>query len=343
LAAALMPVNVRPRAGAAPEPLVMFICASTEGGMTIADPKTASNFTDECWSQAVGRFALDPHSSGDEPLNYLPARVLLAPALASARDLIAETLTPLGVVVEVSESTPNADEGLDALAEALENRVDTDGEFVDRDDEHGEAGNRGKRGESLLVMAQGLASINGVTADRIAAFAKAAVLFLAAKPWTMMHHEIVWRIEPAPQEKAQRYCTVMGGGGQEFGIAFLSSRTQAQDISTGSNDGNYAMDPNTTYWSVMFNAVHETPKADVFWWKKHRLVLASTDMYPVPIGMKRGAELFRPTAAGLTFFESLLRTFSGLTVAEVERGRIVREVSAFGGARTITLIADAAD
>lgn len=349
LAESLLPANVSPHEGAEPEAMVAFICAGNKGGVMMADPQTTSTYTIECWSQALGKFALEPLVPKAKPLNYLPAKVVLGPELAGDFELIAATLRPLGVVVEVGQSTPNADEALASLAKFLSGKLqgsdgngdgNKGGESGDeRDDasDHG-ASNKRRRGESRLATAQGLASINKMTAERIASFARAAALFFAAQPWRYPSREMLWQITPEPQEQSQRYCLIMGGGGNEFGIAFLSSPEQMAQMAVGGTDmfdGNRSL----VYWSIMFNAADETPKADVFWWQKHRLPLAEPDCYPVAVGMKSGPEVIRPTAEGLTFFESLLRVFAELTEDEVTTGKIVREVSVFGGPRTMTLTA----
>ncbi len=63
----------------------------------------------------------------------------------------------------------------------------------------------------------------GVTVERMRAFAEAAKHFCLAAPWRYLTHEDLIHIEAPSVERGLRHLTVLGAGGQVFGLGFYET------------------------------------------------------------------------------------------------------------------------
>lgn len=305
-------------AKAKPEQMVACVCTSSEGGMMMADPQTVARFSDTSGLEALVRFALDPHTREAKPLNYLPAQVRIGPMPKAAQQTLADALGALGVIVDVKDNAPMAEECLLGLAAHLSGF-----------EENG----------SRLIGAPALGRVKGMTTDRVAAFADAASAFWKAAPWKHFKGEVLWRIDPAPKLRELRYCLVMGGGGQEFGLAFLSDPMQVVAMSASDDPGDYLAHSAGTHWSVMFDSLDAFPAADADFWVKNSLPVADPNAYPMPMGFALASgRVRRPSPSNLTLMEGLLRAFAGLTKSEIRAGGFVRTVQTFEGSRSLSLM-----
>ena len=70
----------------------------------------------------------------------------------------------------------------------------------------------------------------GVTVDRMRSFAEAAVAFYRAEPWAELTDQDLIAIEHPKPPAGLGYCTVMGSGGQEFGLAFFKTPQQYEKM-----------------------------------------------------------------------------------------------------------------
>ncbi|CAG1007666.1 hypothetical protein PHYC_03462 [Phycisphaerales bacterium] len=317
IAAAPLPAMVPVQKGGRPEQIVVCACVSSEGGAAMADPQTAGGFAPSAPLDALAQFALAPLVPGAKPLNYLPARVIVGPMPEEAERAIVSALTELGVAVEVKADAELTVEFFAGLAEQFSGA--------------------GGAGESLLVGAAPLMRAKGMSVERITAFAEAARLFWKAAPWRRFERELVWRIDPVPQMRALRHCTVMGGGGEEFGLAFLADPMQMVEMAAADDASEYLQNADGAHWCVMFNKVGEIPPGDASLWVEHAMPLGAADAYPMPMGVTHSGSIKRPSAANLTLMEGLLRAFVPLTRAEVKAGGFTREVATFDGVRRFTL------
>lgn len=318
IAASPLPATAPRQAGGRPEQLVACVCVSSAGGAAMAAPQSVENFDPGAPLQAVTLFALDPLLPDTKPLNYLPSRVHVGPMPEDAQQAIESALTELGISVEIKDDVELAADFFIGLAVHL-------------------AG-PDSMGPSPLLKAPALNRVKGITVERIAAFADAARQFWHAAPWRHFDGEVVWRIDPAPKSRPFKHCVVMGGGGEEFGLAFISDPLQAIAMHAADDPEDYWMNASGTHWSVMFEPADESPRADTQFWKDHALPLAEHDAFPVPMGVSTtSGRIQRPSPVNLTLMEGLLRVFATLKRADVKSGRFTREVATFDGPVTFTL------
>jgi len=73
-----------------------------------------------------------------------------------------------------------------------------------------------------------------VTVARVRAFAEAAARFYDARPWQHLANEDLVVVEAPKAPKAMACVSVLGKGGQEFGLAFFESRRAFERAASGS-------------------------------------------------------------------------------------------------------------
>ena len=174
----------------------------------------------------------------------------------------------------------------------------------------------------------------GVTVERMRAFAAAARDFYAAAPWRHLSDEDLIHVEAPRVGAAFRHVTVLGRAGQTFGLGFFAS---SQDF-----DKLYASpDPETLLedggrWTVLFGQPWETPFSDLDLWEEQGFPVAASGAYPVAawFGTSR---MRRPDARELGEIETILLALSRTTEAEIDQGRWSHEVVAHDGPRRVTL------
>jgi hypothetical protein len=71
---------------------------------------------------------------------------------------------------------------------------------------------------------QGLLDVAGVTIDRLRAFADAASSFYQARLWQHLANEDLIVVDAKSAPKSMRHISVLGAGGEQFGVAFFDSR-----------------------------------------------------------------------------------------------------------------------
>ena len=129
-----------------------------------------------------------------------------------------------------------------------------------------------------------------------------------------------------------RHVSVLGQGGQQFGLAFFDSRVAFERLLEGSAAGRSA----SRAHGVTFGAIDELPFADVDAWLDHRLPVAGPHAYPLPADLKRDGSMRRPDARAITYAEALLRALAETTEDEVDAGRWYKHVQTFDGAIDLT-------
>jgi len=131
--------------------------------------------------------------------------------------------------------------------------------------------------------------------------------------------------------KAMRCVTVMGGAGEEFGLAFLDSPERVRRMTDSEDPMVYFADADMTHWSVGFECREDAPPADVALWVSEQLALASDEAFPLPMGITPAGRASRPTPEMLTLMEGLLRVFASVGKREFDRDTITMTVPTFGG------------
>ena len=174
------------------------------------------------------------------------------------------------------------------------------------------------RGMEGRPLPPGALEAPGVTVDRMQAFAKAAKRFYEAAPWQHLTDEDLISIEAPQAQTGLQHVTVLGAGGQTYGLGFFHSADEHDALLGG-------MAPETFLgsapWSVWFGAISEMPFGDVDLWEDHDLPVAGGNAYPVAIRVESDEETRRPDAGTLAYLEGLLRALAETTEDEIDQGR----------------------
>jgi len=178
----------------------------------------------------------------------------------------------------------------------------------------------------------GMLDTPGVGVDRLRAFATAAERFYLARPWQHLVNEDLIVIETPQAPKGMACVSVLGNGGQEFGLGFFESRKAFARLLNMSDPR--AM---TRAFGVTFGPVDQFPFADVDAWEDHALPVAGPLAYPLAADIRRGGVVRRPSAKALNHIEALLRALADSTEEDYDSGRWQREVDTFDGRLTVTL------
>jgi tetratricopeptide (TPR) repeat protein len=179
----------------------------------------------------------------------------------------------------------------------------------------------------------GLLESPGITPDRLRAFAQAAAAFYTAQVWDHLANEDLIVVESDGLPKEMRHLSVLGQGGQQFGVSFFESRKAFERVLDPAGAGRYA----SRAHGVTFGPIDELPFADVDAWLDHALPVAGPRAYPLAADLRRDGTVRRPDARELTCAEALLRALAGTTEPELDAGRWHKRVETADGAMELTL------
>jgi tetratricopeptide (TPR) repeat protein len=177
----------------------------------------------------------------------------------------------------------------------------------------------------------GLLESRGVTPDRLRAFAEAAAAFYAARVWDHLANEDLIVVDGETIPKGMRHVSVLGQGGQEYGLSFFDSRKAFErvlDLADESADRAH---------SVTYGPIDELPFADADAWLDYALPVAGPRAYPLAADMHRDGTVRRPDARDLRAAEALLRALAATTEDELDAGRWWKHVDTFDGPIELTL------
>lgn len=236
-------------------------------------------------------------------LDGRPARVeVREPAL---RDVLAEPMSKLATPVVLVEDMPAVREVLHNFeAEAVGNRF------------------------------PGALEAPDVTPDRLRAFADASARFYTARVWDHLANEDLIVIEGAGLPRGMTHVSVLGNGGQEFGIAFFDSRKAFERfLDPAANSPRHA----DLAHAVTFGPIDELPFADVDAWEDYELPVAGRRAYPLAADIRSDGSMRRPDASELVHVEALLRTLAETTEDDLDTGRWQRRVQTIDGPVALTL------
>jgi len=169
-----------------------------------------------------------------------------------------------------------------------------------------------------------------VTVERLRAFVDAAAEFYRAHPWQHLVNEDLIVVESPKPPKGMAFVSVLGNGGQEFGLSFFASRKAFDRLVQGRGG------MPTEAHGVTFGPIDELPFGDVDAWEAHDLPAAGPRGYPLFCRMGL-AETKRPSVTELTFAEALLRVFARVTEDELDAGQWKSRVPTFDGEVTLAL------
>jgi len=287
------------------------------------DPDDPQRPVGACWlSLRTGLIhveaAQDPATPGDElalrgfvefarqwarQLEGRPARVQVREAALAAA--LGPTLAALETPVEVVDDLPHVREALHNL------------------EEHASEGPR----------RTGLLEAEGMTPDRVRAFAEAAAAFHRARPWDHLVNEDLIVVESPASPRGLAMFSVLGNGGQEFGLAFHEDRRAFERLIEPGVSPSAALRAN----GVTFGPAYELPFADLDAWEEHGWPVAGRHAYPLPCDLYADGRFIRPTTTELTYMEVLMRALADTTEDELDAGRWRRRVIGFDGPVEVTL------
>jgi len=247
-------------------------------------------------------FATDPELGG-----YLPERIEVRdPALA---EHLQGALFTLGVEVACGNALPALDLAMAQMAEDL--------------------------GGGPQVP--GLLSGDSVTVEAARRFAEAAVAFYQAAPWKHLTDEDLIQIESPEGPTGLRFATVLGAGGQTFGLGFYNKPQECWDIRRIDDPAEWFSRRKRGLWHLTFNDITEIPVSDADLWEDHGLPVAGDRAYPCLMCYSPDGTVKRPSAAVLGFAESLLRALARSTEEHIDSGRWTVAVAMAGGPSQFTL------
>lgn len=163
----------------------------------------------------------------------------------------------------------------------------------------------------------------GVALDGVRRFADASANFWRARPWDRWSGDELFRLD-APKPPAElSHFSIMGGGGQEFGLSFFDSI----DAFAALYYGEELPAMLNGLWGVTFGPLAELPPADQRLWRDESLPVADAKRgYPLPMFMSVWG-LRRPTARQLAAMTDVLHA-----AAAIQPGHFAES-----GATTLTI------
>lgn len=182
----------------------------------------------------------------------------------------------------------------------------------------------------------GALEARGVTLEMMQAFAEAACRFYQAQPWQHLSDEDLIEIEEPFVDDKLRYVTVMGRGGQTYGLSFFRSPQQYDSMCELEPKEFFAQ--NEEVWSLTFDEIMEMPIADADLWEDHKLAVAEEKAYPVALSFGRRGKYRRPGPHLLAFMEGLLRALAQTMEEEMDAGRWQKKVNTLQGTKEFRLV-----
>src|SRR5688572_30014760 len=246
---------------------------------------------------------LEALAAGQGMPNVRPERVEVGDAE------LAEFLRPLLAPLEIEVDVVGETKALDAVVAHMRGRVTAN-----------------------VAIAPDASTGEGVTVERMRAFAEAAAELYRMGPWQYLTDEDLIRVEsPTPADPQLTHFTVMGAAGMAYGLGFFRSREQHEELERTSDMRKFYR-KHGGLWTVMFNEITHLPFGDADWWEDHELPTGGPRGYPVAKKFD-GAEgtQERPDAQALAYLEGLLRALAGTTEDEMDRGRWTKRVSTLDG------------
>jgi hypothetical protein len=155
-------------------------------------------------------------------------------------------------------------------------------------------------------------SSNGVTEQDLRTFAQAGVDFLTRAPWQDVPAETLFRVRRPKPMVGMHYLSVMGQGGQEFGLSFYARQRDFHDLMA--QTGPVTGDGPRPSWGVSLDSIDDINIADAHWWNEWNLPIADHPTlgrrFPNPIGFSPEGHLVRPTGIRLRYLSHLLTLFA---------------------------------
>ena len=175
---------------------------------------------------------------------------------------------------------------------------------------------------------------SSVTVDRMRAFAEAARRFYEAAPWRHLSDVDLIHVEAPAAKRGLGHVTVLGAGGQTFGLGFFESVDDFTETADSPEPEHFMA---RARWSLFFGPISHLPFGDADLWADHGLPVAGDAAYPVAIQFTPGGKAHRPDARVLSYLEGLLRAIAETTENEMDEGRWTRQLETYDGSMTYRL------
>jgi tetratricopeptide (TPR) repeat protein len=175
----------------------------------------------------------------------------------------------------------------------------------------------------------------GVTIERMRAFGEAAKRFYLGAPWRYLTDEDLIHVEAPAAERGLRHLTVLGGGGQVFGLGFFETLEDFEAVQADPDPETFTQA--RSRWAVWYGPIEDMPFGDADLWEDHGLPVAEDQAYPVALRIGPNATVVRPDARVLAYLEGLLLALAETSEGEIDQGRWTRQVQHLDGPKTFTL------
>jgi tetratricopeptide (TPR) repeat protein len=170
---------------------------------------------------------------------------------------------------------------------------------------------------------------DGVTVDRLRAFARAAADFYASPCRGHLTSDDLIRVEAPKAGPDFRTVVVDPIGPSGTGLFFLPDLSNLPETSD-LPDLESLMKNVRGAWTVAFEQPWDAPPEDLDLWERHGLPWAGKDLCPVALYV--GPEVLeRPNRRQLAFFEGLLAALAATTEEEIDSGRWKKRVATAEG------------
>lgn len=169
---------------------------------------------------------------------------------------------------------------------------------------------------------------DGVTVERLRAFARAAANFYASSCWKFLSGDDLVRVEaPEVAEELRHFKMDRPGVRSMQGLVFAKAGDYKALLE---RDLDEVIESWQGFWEVELDCPWDAPPDDLELWERYGLPWVGEDLCPVAcfLGV-RGSE--RPDRRQLAFFEGLLSALAATTEEEIDSGRWEKQVATAEG------------
>lgn len=169
-----------------------------------------------------------------------------------------------------------------------------------------------------------------MTLPRLSRFAEAAAMMFKAAPWQHLANEDLIQIElPAAPSDMLRCASVMGAGGDVFGISFFSG-IEGFNRLLNRDDPENAMARDGAV-ALTFNDADSLPSGDRELWIARQLALADDCAHPLLLRYPKNDGFERLNGASVAFVEGLCRALAQTSEEQIDSGRWEQSVQTCDG------------
>jgi hypothetical protein len=165
----------------------------------------------------------------------------------------------------------------------------------------------------------GLLDNPDVTPEQVGGVFAAAAFFYRQAPWRWLSDSQPIAVRFPVEQGPPRYAVVMGSGGMTYGLAMYTSWEDLQMVWRGTPPDQLLRHMDAQ--SVLFEEITSVPFRDLDALEQYEWEVAGKKAYPVPMIVKRGSRVTRPSAADLTWYEAVLWAIPSFVRDHLRPGR----------------------